>query len=249
MEGMEYFYELLGRLPRCGPGTNECTRRAYNSLPNIPEEPLILDIGCGPGVQTLELARASHGRIIALDNHQPFLDTLVESAEKEGLAHRISAHNESMFDMDFDESSFDIVWSEGALYLMGFQNGLRRCRQLLKESGYLAVTEAVFLQPNPPVPLLQYWEKEYPDIAVVKSNVDLIQREGFRLLTHFTLPKSAWLDSFYSPMEEALDCLQEKYRGNKIAQSVFKNQQNEIDLYKKYSDYFGYEFFVMQKIS
>jgi len=249
MEGMKYFYELYESLPRCGPGANECTRRAYNVFQNLPKEPFILDIGCGPGVQTLELARASHSKIVALDNHQAFLDALLESARKEKLAHRIIPKNRSMFNMDFDDSTFDIIWSEGALYFMGFQNGLRRCRQLLKDNGYLAVTEAVLLLPNPPVPVMQYWGKEYPDIADVKSNVDLIQREGFRLLSHFTLPKSAWLDSFYSPMKEALDHLQEKYRGNKIAQSIFENQQNEIDLYKKYSDYFGYEFFVMQKIS
>jgi ubiquinone/menaquinone biosynthesis C-methylase UbiE len=248
MEGMEYFYELFERLPRCGPGTNECTRRAYNALPNVPEDPHILDIGCGPGVQTLALARASHGKIVALDNHQPFLDTLSDSARKEGLADHIIFNNESMLDMAFDENTFDIVWSEGALYFMGFGNGLRRCRQLLKERGYLAVSEVVYLLPNPPVPLVQYWEKEYPDIDDVKTKVELIQREGFRLLTHFTLPKSAWLDSFYSPMEEALDHLREKYRGDRIAQGVFETIWKEIDLYKKYSDYFGYEFFVMQKI-
>ncbi len=69
MEGMEYFYELFESLPRCGPGDNKSTRRAYHVLKDVPQQPCILDIGCGPGVQTLELARVSNGRIVALDNH------------------------------------------------------------------------------------------------------------------------------------------------------------------------------------
>jgi hypothetical protein len=72
MEGMEYFYDLFSGLPRGGPGDNESTQKAFSFLKNISSEPLILDIGCEPGMQTLELARFSDGKIIALDNYQLF---------------------------------------------------------------------------------------------------------------------------------------------------------------------------------
>jgi len=150
-----------------------------------------------------------------------------------------------MHDMDFDPHTFDI----GALYFMGFQNGVRRCRQLLKDNGYLAVTEVVYLAPNPPVPVTQFFENEYPDIKNVKSRIELIQREEFQLLSNFTLPESAWFDSFYLPMEEELSRLNKKYRGNKIALGIFEDSRNEIDFYKKYSEFYGYEFFIMQKVN
>ena len=247
MEGMTYFYELFEGLPRCGPGDNESTRRAFNVLSDLPPHPFILDIGCGSGMQTIELARISNGRIVALDNHQPFLDQLMERANQEGVGQQIVPKNQSMLEMDFDDHMFDIIWSEGALYFMGFQNGLKRCRQLLKNKGYLAVTEVVYLLPNPPPPVLQFWEKEYPDIKDIHSKLALIQNEGFRLILNFTLPKSSWLESYYLPMEERLLNLRKKYQGNKIALSVFDDVQNEIDFYKMYSDYYGYEFFVMQR--
>ena len=247
MEGMEYFYEVFEALPRCGPGENELTRRAFNTLPNLPEQPFILDIGCGPGVQTIELAKISKGIIIALDNHQPFLDKLMKSAQREGVAEKITPKNISMLEMDFTENTFDIIWSEGALYFMGFQNGLRRCHQLLKNDGYAAVSEAVYLVSDPPAPVAQFFEKEYSEMKDVKSNIELIQNEGFHLLSNFTLPESAWLDSYYLPMEEELSRLNEKYRGNKVALGVFEDFRNEIDFYKKYSEYYGYEFFIMQK--
>ncbi|MHC4283027.1 MAG: class I SAM-dependent methyltransferase, partial [Planctomycetota bacterium] len=135
MEGIEYLYELCEALPRCGPGDNEFTRRAFCAIGKVAKQPLILDIGCGPGVQTIELARISNGKIIALDNHQAFLDTLMERARNEGLEEKIIGKNMSMLEMDFEEHTFDIIWSEGALYCMGFQNGLKRCHQLLKDKG------------------------------------------------------------------------------------------------------------------
>ncbi|MHC4645922.1 MAG: class I SAM-dependent methyltransferase [Planctomycetota bacterium] len=247
MEGMEYLYELCEALPRCGPGDNEHTRQAFNAIPKLPKQPFILDIGCGSGMQTLELAGISNGRIVALDNHQPFLDILMRKADHQGVRDLIVPKNISMLEMDFDEGTFDIIWSEGALYFMGFQNGLKRCHQLLKSNGYLAVTELVYLAPNPPFPVTQYFENEYPDIKDVKGNIELIRNEGFRLISNFTLPESAWFNNYYAPIEKELPRLNKKYQSNKIALHVFEAFQSEIDFYKKYSQFYGYEFSVMQK--
>ena len=152
-----------------------------------------------------------------------------------------------MLEMDFDDNTFDVIWSEGALYFMGFQNGLKKCNQLLRENGYLVVTEAVYLLPDPPQPVLQFWEQEYPDISDIDNRNKLIEKAGFNLISHFTLSKSSWIDNFYNPMEISIRELKEKYQGNQIGLSVFETSQNEIAIYKQYSDYFGYEFFIMQK--
>jgi len=247
MEAMKYFYELFSMLPRQGPGDNESTQKAFGLMEEVQPKPYILDIGCGVGMQTIELAKISKGTIIALDNQQPFLDKLMEKAKKEGVAEKIMPENQSMLEMEFENNTFDIIWSEGALYFMGFANGLKKCNQLLKERGYLAVTEIVYLSPNPPALLKQFFEKEYPDIGDVQSKIDLINRTDLNLISHFTLPKSSWLENFYSPMEEAIKILKKKYSSNEVALQVFTDSQNEINLYKEYSDYFGYEFFVMQK--
>jgi len=152
-----------------------------------------------------------------------------------------------MLDMDFEEETFDIIWSEGALYFMGFQNGLKRCHQFLKSNGFLAVSELVYTSLDPPDVVIQYFENEYPDIKNIKGNSEVIQKEGFNLISNFTLRESAWLNGYFLPIENELPRLNKKYQGNEIALGVFDGFRNEIDFYKNYSIFYGYEFFIMQR--
>ncbi|MFH1783706.1 MAG: class I SAM-dependent methyltransferase [bacterium] len=247
MEGMEYLYELSEKLPRCGPGDDGSTRRAFGYIPKPSDKPYILDIGCGPGMQTLELARISAGKIIALDNHQGFLDELARRSKKEGLEQNIDIKNMSMLEMDFKDRTFDIIWAEGALYCMGFENGLKRCHELLKDGGYMAVTEIVYLVGDVPGPVKEFFGAEYPDIKDVGDNIELIQKQDFSLISNFTLPHSSWFDNYYSPVERELPTLMEKYKDNKVALDIFEGFKAEIDFYRKYSKFYGYEFFIMRK--
>ena len=247
MEGIEYIYELCEALPRSGPGDNEYTRRAFNTIPHPPKHPCILDIGCGQGVQTIELAKISKGQFVALDNHQAFLDILMDKAKTEGVEQAIIPKNISMLDMDFENEIFDIIWSEGALYIIGFHNGLKRCHQLLKPKGYLAVTELVYINPNPPSELVKYLEDEYPDIKHIEGIIKIINKEGFKLISNFTLPDTAWLNNYYLPMGKEIPRLIKKYQGNDLALSIIDGLKKEINFYRKYSNFYGYEFFVMQK--
>ena len=82
---MDILYEMFEGMPRGGPGNNQMTRRAYEMVSDLPPAPEIIDIGCGPGMQTLELARISGGHVTALDNHPPFLERLNRDAAAAGL--------------------------------------------------------------------------------------------------------------------------------------------------------------------
>lgn len=80
---MDVFFEIHRDLPREGPGNNESTRKAFHLLNGLPSQPNILDIGCGPGMQTIEIAKMTNGKIIAIDTHEPFLEELNRRAEKQ----------------------------------------------------------------------------------------------------------------------------------------------------------------------
>lgn len=103
------------------------------------DKPRILDIGCGCGTPTLELAKLSHGEIVATDIDQPALDRLNRRKEEAGLTERIQAVHYSVFDMDFPPRSFDVIWSEGSIYTVGFEKGIWEWKRFLKPAGFMVV--------------------------------------------------------------------------------------------------------------
>jgi methylase of polypeptide subunit release factors len=104
-----FFFTIFEGLPRQGPGSDACTARAFHLLPNIPGDTRILDIGCGSGMQTLELARlCPDSEITACDIYQPFLDDLRERAKKAGLDTRIRPIRASMTNFR-SHQSFDLI--------------------------------------------------------------------------------------------------------------------------------------------
>lgn len=245
--GNEIFFEIHKDLPREAPGEDASTLRAFALLKDLPAEPVILDIGCGPGAQTVALARASQARITAVDTHQPFLDDLSRRAAQAGVADRIQPLKMSMFDLAF-EQKFDLLWSEGAIYIIGFEDGLYKWRPLLKPGGYVAVTELSWLKPNAPDEAARFWQEAYPSMVSVPENLARLKRAGYRSLGHFTQPESAWWELYYHPMAARINQLREKYEGNDEAQGVLAMEYAEIELYRKYSAYYGYEFYVMQMV-
>jgi len=241
------FWEVHSGLPREGPGDNESTRKAFLMATDLPDKPRILDVGSGPGMQTMELARISNGTIIAVDTHQSFLDELERRAKEAGVSDRIETRNASMFSLPFEKESFDLVWSEGALYIMGFQKGLTAWKEFLTPHGYIAVTEPSWLKTDIPDEIKKFWA-EYAEMTTIENSQKIIEQCGFKEIGHFVLPDSAWWNDYYTPKEQKLKVLREKYKDDTLKQIEIEESQHELDLHRKYSDLYGYVFFVMQKV-
>ena len=242
----DLFWEIHSGLPREGPGDNESTRKAFAALPKLPDEPFILDVACGPGMQTIELAKLCKGDIVAVDLHQEFLDELDRRAAAAEVSDRVTTVNASMLELPFDEDSFDLIWCEGAVYIMGFENGLTQWKPLLKKGGCVALTNVSYLRDDVPDEVRKFWDADYPEITSVDNLLKTVDRCGYKLLEHFTLPATAWMNDYYTPMGKQLQTLRTKYSGNSDALKAIEEGQREIDMYLKYSDYYGYVFYVMQ---
>lgn len=183
---MNIFFEVHQGLPRESPGDEQSTVRALAAMVELPAAPDVLDIGCGPGAQTISLAPHSAARITAVGNHAPFPEELARRAEMAGIRARIGIVNASMFDLPFEEA-FDVVWSEGGIYIMGFEEGMRAWRPLLRPRGYVAVTELSWIRPDPPQEIVENWARDYPGMASVDCNLARMRAAGYREVVHFTL--------------------------------------------------------------
>jgi ubiquinone/menaquinone biosynthesis C-methylase UbiE len=242
----EIFFDIHKDLPREGSGRDEYTQKAFDMIPYI-KQPRILDIGCGPGLQTIKLAQISDGIIIGTDSHQPYLDQLEKSIKKEKLSNRITTINQSMFEMDFQEQYFDIIWAEGSIFIIGFETGLKEWNKYIKKNGYLAVHEMTWLKDSPPKEISDYWKRVYPGINTIEKNLEIIKKCNYKIIDYFPLPEDAWWDFYYNPLEKRLQKLRLKYKNNQKAQKMINEEQEEIDLFRKYNKWYGSVFYVMQK--
>ncbi len=204
-EQMQFFHEMFdASLPRLGPGDDASTRKALDMLlaakPQRKGENFrILDIGCGNGAQTIQLAKYAAGTIVAVDNNKPFLDELQRRAEAEGLSERIEFCLKDMRALGIEMGSFDLIWAEGSLFIMGFRAGLEACRDLLTPSGLLAASELSWLRPDPPSECRNFFANAYPAMVDIAANLATIRDSGYEVLGHFTLPESAWWTQYLPP--------------------------------------------------
>lgn len=247
MDTMEIFYALFSDLPRCGPGSDASTRKAFFLLPPLPPRPRVLDIGCGPGMQTLEIARLSGGKVTAVDNHAPYLAEVASRAAKAGLSDRIETVQADMAALPFPEESFDLAWSEGALYLMGFDKALVEMRRFLKPKGCLAASELTWLTDSPPDPVRAFWKREYPDMRNTAQNLALFEKAGYDILGSFTLPAEDWWTHYYNPLSVRLERFEKEFAGAREVQPIFETNREEIELHRRFPETYGYVFYAAQK--
>lgn len=239
------FFEMFTGLPRQGPGDEASTLKALGLVPPLGPEGRILDVGCGTGAQTLALARHSPARIIAIDNHRPFVEEL--NRRVQGLGARVEARVGDMTALDFAPGSFDLIWSEGAIYIAGFDDGLRKWRELLVPGGHVALTQVSWLKPDPPAECAAFWQREYPAIRDVAADLAAVQARGYRSVGHFTLPASSWWDDYYEPLEQHVAEFRARHAGESDALALADQVQEEIETWRRYSDYYGYVFYVMRR--
>ncbi|MEW5773474.1 MAG: class I SAM-dependent methyltransferase [Thermodesulfobacteriota bacterium] len=241
------FFELYESLPRQGPGNRECAARALALCRDLPPTVAALDLGCGVGGQTLHLAELISGPIVAMDRHAPSIGRLKAAASELGLSHRVSAVVGDMAEPGLPPGSFDLVWSEGALYNVGIANALRICHGLLRPGGYLAFTDAVWRKENPPPEVKASFDLDYPAMGGVPDVLAAIGSSGFSLIGHFTLPDEAWWEHFYTPMDIRIAELRGKYAADGEALAVLDMLAQEPALHRRHSDCYAYEFFVLRR--
>jgi ubiquinone/menaquinone biosynthesis C-methylase UbiE len=204
---------------------NQYTRRAFKMLPRL-EKPCILDIGCGTGVPALELAQLSNGEIIGIDIDQACLDAFTKKIETAGLTKRIKVIRCSMLDMKFPDESFDIIWAEGVMWIIGFERGLKEWRRFIKPHGFLVV---------------------HDEISTINKRREMVSLCSYKLIDTFLIPKDVWWKEYYDPLEQQIKELRIQYRDDPTTIRMLDREQNEVEEFKKNPRNHGSVFFIMQK--
>ena len=206
-------------------GLVKYTRRAFQVLSKRPIL-RILDIGCGSGIPTMELAKLSDGEIIAIDINKAVLDRLANKVKKAGLTNRVKIEKCSMLNMDFADESFDVIWAEGSINVIGFERGLKEWRRFLRTGGFLVV---------------------HDDISNLTEKREQISQCGYELIGHFVLSEDIWWDEYYAPLEKKCNELRAKHADDLEVIALLDGDQREVDAFKKNPELNSSVFFIMKK--
>ena len=192
---------------------NKYTRKAFKILPKC-KNPHILDIGCGSGVPTIELAKISNGHVIGIDIDLTSLNLLRRKIKEMGLNNRVSVIEDSILTMNFPEESFDIIWSEGSIFVIGFENSLRKWRRFLKPNGFLVIHD------------------ENKD---KNKKLGLITKYGYTLIAQFEISDNLWWLEYYTPLELLIQGFRHKFPNDSELINELNKDQIEIDKCKSKS--------------
>lgn len=240
------FADVYANLPKGAPGDKYLLKEAYRQLTGIPDKPEILDIGCGSGWQSRELLKVSGGKVTAVDNFSAMLDSAKQKAAEEGMGDALQFLEMDMAHLNYPEASFDILWGEGSIYVIGFQEGIRRWKPMLRKKGYMVFTDLVWLKENPPAELVAFWEQQVPAVFSVEDCKAQAEAEDMEVVWHKALSPKAWMDNYYIPLEKRVEQIRLKYAGNEEANKILDALTEEADIYRKYGSYYGYVYFVMK---
>ncbi len=234
---------------RQGPGSTASTKKALEMTGlDLSSQLKVADIGCGTGASTLVLAESMSAKIIAIDFLQEFLDILVSRSSERGLEKFISTKTCSMDNLPFSENELDLIWSEGAIYNIGFKKGIADWRKYIKPGGVLVASDITWLTDERPEELQNHWDHEYPEIGNASAKMRVIEQSGYSPLGYFVLPKACWTDEYYNPMTGRFPAFLSKFQHSKEAIEVVDAEKYEIALYEKYSKYVSYGVYIARRL-
>ena len=250
MEDQDKYIEALitlhKGLKRQGPGDPVLSEHILNQLPELTENAIIADIGCGAGAGALMLAKKYHARVKAVDFSKDFLNQMMVYAKKQGVDRYIDPIQADMGKLNWEAGLIDLLWSEGAAYNIGFDVALKNWRTFLKLHGIAVISEMNFFTENVPDKAREYMKSMYPGIKTESENIDLISSSGYQLIAAHHIPAQAWWESYYDPLCVNIN----KYKGtsDETMQTVIKDTEEEMRFFREYLDYYGYSFFVMEAV-
>ncbi|MGW0554002.1 class I SAM-dependent methyltransferase [Streptomyces sp. NPDC002926] len=128
----------------------------------------LLDVGCGPGTITADLAElVAPGRVTAVDAAEDVLAQARETAVERGLDH-VRFAVADVHALDFPDDSFDVVHAHQVLQHVGDPvQALREMRRVCRPGGIVAARDSDYgaFTWFPEVPALDGWQTLYQRVA------------------------------------------------------------------------------------
>lgn len=135
-------------------------------LPHLTAEMRVLDVGCGPGTITCDLAQLVSS-VIGIEPVGDVLDTAATNAASRGVEN-ITFQVGSVYELDFADDSFDVVYAHQVLqHLSDPAAALSEMMRVTRPGGIVAVRDADYraMAWHPQPPELDRWMDLYQTVC------------------------------------------------------------------------------------
>ncbi len=235
------FWKIHEGLPRQNPGSDPATRSMLRLAGGAKNFTNALDIGCGPGRASLVLAEQGI-HVTAVDNSKAMLAELAKAAKE---LTTIEVKQADIRTLPFANESFDLIWSEGSIYVLGWEKGLRTWSQYLKPGGMMVITECAWLTATPSDEAKDFWQRAYPAMLNVPTARAIAEKSGLEVVHTYIISDNDWYEEYYNPLMQRHDDLRNE-TDPAIRQAIAVGRA-EIDIRDRHPKEYGYVGFIMKK--
>ena len=178
------------------------------------------DTGLDEGVGHTKFA------VIGIDIDQLALDKFASKIPDSGFSDRVKALNCSLINMNFPDESFNIIWSEGSIYAIGFEKGLKEWKRFLKSDGYMVI---------------------HDEQGNVREKLDQISVCGYNLMGYFLLSQDTWRREYFDPLEKLVNEFQPKLTDDPKSSDELIQAQEELEMFRKNHERNSSAYFIMKR--
>ena len=195
-------------LKRQGPGSPEVTQKALSFTNELSDNARIADIGCGTGGQTMALANYTKGQITGIDLFPDFIEIFNRNAIEAHCEDRVKGIVGSMDALPFQEEELDLIWSEGAIYNIGFERGMNEWNKFLKKNGIRTRVKGKISDGKSDI--LESIRKGYVNYVINTRDVDCLsqQSDGY-LIRRCAVENNVTMFTALDTVRVLLDVLEE----------------------------------------
>ncbi len=210
-------------------------------------EPQVLDIGCGEGQPTVELARLTDGTVTGIDIDAASLEFLEQRAEEAGVADRVNTVKGSYMEMDFPEGHFDLIWAEATLHVVGLEDGIREVSRFIRPGGHFVIHEMVLFDSDYPEEMDDAWDGFIAGMPTPEDLIEICAKYGLEEVGHFLLEEKAWETMYFEPLDRRVEGLREKYSDDPESLALLEEEEQNNEVFRRYQKWWRSGYFVLRK--
>lgn len=247
---LEVYSDFFVNQQRKNPGTDKLTEGIIRDLFKMEDEGSriqIADVGCGIGHNSMFIAGLLPNCFIkGFDMLEAEIDIYNRTVSAYGFSNRCEGICTDLDQLPLEKESLDLIWAEGSISSVGFEEGLSSWKEYLKPGGCIYLTDTVWVREEERPVDMEWVEFTQPDICTIKQKVEWMERLGYEVIRASELPAEATMNH-YGSLFNYLPVFHNKHRGNKTAEMLYESMRYEIQFYDRYSYLWNHAMFLARK--